>query len=139
MSLSAGTAVKSAHPEELKTIGDHIRKVRFECNLSLKQTAKIMSVDDESIVNWEKRHKEPSIKSMAKITSFLGYIPFDDKDDQSLGRRLKRYRIKQGISKKRLAKQLGVDPTTLNRIEENRRGLNLRTYKIIGKLLDRRP
>lgn len=117
--LHAETPVKSTYPEELKTIGDHIRKVRFERGLLQKEVADIIGVNVATIVNWEKNHTSPPVMTLPKIIDFLGYNPpMKEVVDDSLGCRLKAYRIKHGLSIRNLAKLIPCDENTISRMEK---------------------
>ncbi len=53
-----------------------------------------------------------------KILEFLGYEP-DLSMVQSLGQRIRAYRLMKGTTQKELAHRLGVDPSTLGRWERD--------------------
>jgi DNA-binding XRE family transcriptional regulator len=112
-----------------KTLGDHIKKRRLEFGLYQAQVAKILGVTESTIVNWEKNRSKPSLRSMPKVTKFLGYCPFLCVP-KTLGKKLLGYREHHGVTQKELAKQIGIDPTTLSRLE---RGLG----KCLGPVLER--
>ena len=59
-----------------------------------------------------------AIRVRPKIIQFLGYNPFPNQGG-SLGEMIKLYRKTNGLSQKKFAKLLGVDPTTLARWEMN--------------------
>jgi len=54
----------------------------------------------------------PSLAQIPKIIEFLGNDPFE-KETDPLGDRLREYRRIHGLTQKKLAEQLGVDPTTM--------------------------
>jgi transcriptional regulator with XRE-family HTH domain len=76
-------------------------------------------VDKTTIMNWERGHRTPAIRHIPKIIRFLGYVPFSVGD--SLPERLKAYRQIHGISRKKLARILGVDEGTVSRWETGQR------------------
>ncbi|MCF8248207.1 MAG: helix-turn-helix domain-containing protein [Saprospiraceae bacterium] len=104
-------------PVELNTLGDHIRKVRLERNLSQPQVAKIIEVTTDCVTYWENNRNEPRISYLPKIIEFLGYDPQINFEIESLGTQLQQYRRETGLSLKILAKQIGMDEATLKRIE----------------------
>ena len=53
---------------------------------------------------------------MPKVIEFLGHNPLQS-NATTLGERIKQYRIQKGLSLRRLAEELGVDPGTLTRWE----------------------
>ncbi|MHB9010697.1 MAG: helix-turn-helix domain-containing protein [Ignavibacteriaceae bacterium] len=117
--MHAKKPLSKAYPEVLKTIGDHIRKRRVELKLFQKDVSKILGVKKESIYNWENNYASPKIHLLSKIIKFLGYIPFQLKLE-TVGGKIIAYRILNGLNQKKLAKQLGIDPTTLARWEKNK-------------------
>lgn len=61
-----------------------------------------------SVTNWEKGHSEPEIRYLPAIIWFLGHDPRPA--PETIGERLVRYRQARGLSQKRLASELNVDP-----------------------------
>jgi DNA-binding XRE family transcriptional regulator len=66
-----------------------------------------------------KRPPDAAIRHIPATIRFLGYVPFSVGD--SLAERLKAYRRIRGLSRKRLARTLGVDEATLWRWETGQR------------------
>jgi len=117
--LSAKRPPNSAYPKKLEKIGDHIRKRRLDLGLFQKDVALAIGVDTCTITNWEKGHSEPELRVIPMIIDFLGYEP-DALRQVTLGERIKHYRYVMGISQKELARQIGIDPGTLSRLERDR-------------------
>jgi len=103
----------------LEIIGDHLRKRRLDLGLLQKDVAATIGVDTCTITNWEKGRSEPELRFIPKIVNFLGYEPGGLKP-VTLGERIKWYRYMRGISQEELARQIGIDPTTLSRLERGR-------------------
>ncbi len=59
---------------------------------------------------------------MSKVIDFLGYLPFEE--PETLGEKIVCYRWLKGMTQKELARQLGVDPTTLALWESGERELS---------------
>jgi transcriptional regulator with XRE-family HTH domain len=57
---------------------------------------------------------------MPKIIEILGYVPFDT-STKIVSEKIVTYRKLLGFSQKRLANQLGIDPSTLGNWEKNER------------------
>ena len=55
---------------------------------------------------------EPSLAQIPKIIEFLGRDPFEKKND-NLADQIKDFRRIRGLSRKKLAEQLGIDLSTL--------------------------
>jgi len=117
--LRAKKPLSEAYPNELKTIGDHIRKKRLDLNLYQKDLAKAFGVKEDTILNWEKGRSNPQLRYIPKVIEFLGYIPFKT-TSRSEGEGILLYRLLNGLSQKELAKKLGIDQGTLRRLEKNK-------------------
>ena len=116
VTLSAKKPQSEAYPKALKTIGDHLRKRRLDLKLYQKDVAKLLGVDTNSVTNWEKNRTCPRMYLLPKIIEFPGYDPLQS-NATTLGERIKQYRIQKGLSLRRLAEELGVDPGTLAKWE----------------------
>jgi len=92
-------------------------------------------VDESTITNWEKGHTAPRLRYFPEIIRFLGYDPFGI-GLKSLGKRLLNFRRIRGIKQEELARRIGIDPTTLSRIERGQ-GKSLPTVKEKVKLFFR--
>jgi transcriptional regulator with XRE-family HTH domain len=105
-------------PQNPQTWGEHIKKRRLELKLLQREVATQLGVRTDTILNWEHNWTKPTLRHLPKIMAFLGYDPISN-DPKTLGERLLKYRKLCGISQGELAKQIGIDPTTLGRIERN--------------------
>ncbi len=121
------------YPEELKTIGDHMRKVRFERGLLQKEVADIIGVNVATVVNWEKNHTSPPVMLLPRIVGFLGYDPIDEIIDDSLGSRIKQYRMQHGLSIKKMANLIPSDESTISRLEQGKGWFQEKTLKKINE------
>jgi len=121
VSLKAKKPLPKAYPKELKTLGDHLRKKRLELGLLQKDVAKILGVSQDTIYNWENNRTSPGFRSIPKIIKFLGYIPYDIQG-LSPGEEFRLLRRTLGLSQEKLAKKLGIDPSTLWRWEKGKKG-----------------
>ena len=118
MRLRAEKPVPRAYPRELRTVGDHLRKRRLDLKMTQKQVAGVLGVDKTTEWNWESNRTEPLTRHLPSITLFLGYCPFEA-SGQSLGKRLRDHRRKTGLSQKKLAEAISIDPSTLSKLEKN--------------------
>ncbi|HUI28917.1 MAG TPA: helix-turn-helix transcriptional regulator [Candidatus Acidoferrales bacterium] len=105
------------YPKALLTLGDHIRKKRLDLNLHQIGAAKIINVNEMTIVGWELNYCKPLTRHIPKIIDFLGYVPENLFPTSTTGQKVRRYRLLHGISRKQLAKQLHIDEHTLCRLE----------------------
>ena len=76
------------------------------------QLSLFFNVSDVTIYLWERNKVEPSVAQIPKIIEFLGRDPFE-KRTENLGDKIREYRRVHGLTKKKLAEQLGVDVATL--------------------------
>jgi transcriptional regulator with XRE-family HTH domain len=110
--LAGHKPIPDAYPNELRTLGDHIRKRRLDLGLLQKDVAARVGCDTATITNWELNHTSPEIRFIPGIIAFLGYDPYDGPSG-TLGERIIACRQRMGLSQKRFACQLGIDPTTV--------------------------
>jgi len=116
VTLSAKKPLFGAYPKTLVTLGDHLRKKRLDLKLRQIDVAATLEVDEMTICNWEKGTTTPRLYLMPKIIDFLGYNPLEFKVS-TFGQKIKKYRVERGLSLRKLAKIVDVDPGTLARWE----------------------
>lgn len=91
-------------------------------------------LEKETYANWEKDRCYPTMKHWPGILEFLGDDP--NPKPRTLGERLIAYRRANGISRKELAGQLGVDETTLWRWETDQRKPECETHVDVIRRLE---
>ena len=64
-------------PRELRTVGDHLKKVRLIQGLVREEAATALGVSGETIKNWETGKTAPQKYLRRRIVNFLGYDPGD--------------------------------------------------------------
>jgi transcriptional regulator with XRE-family HTH domain len=99
------------YPKEINSLGDHIRTRRLNLKLLQKQVAEQIGVNAATITNWERNASTPVIRYMPAIIRFLGYDPTPL--PSSLPERLVSARRELGLTQRKMAARLGVDPGTL--------------------------
>jgi transcriptional regulator with XRE-family HTH domain len=119
VSLTAQKPKDSAYPSELDSLGDHIRKRRLGLGLFQHEVARQLGVDESTVLKWESNESQPAVRQIPGIIKFLEYNPFPAA--KSLAENLKQSRQVLGLSQRLMAKQLGVDPTTLGFWERGER------------------
>lgn len=102
-------------PQELRSVGDHLKKRRYKLELFQKDVALQLQVDSYTVCNWENNKTIPAVRYLPRIIQFLGYYPYPA--PETLGERLLAYRRHLGLSCKRMAQRLSVDEGTLARWE----------------------
>ena len=108
-----------AYPRALKTLGDRLRKRRLDLGLRQCDVAERLNVATTTIYDWETNRTSPQLRFIPQIHGFLGYCPYHT-ELESLGKRTRTRRRVLGISQKKLAVLLGIDPSTLGRWESGK-------------------
>ncbi len=111
LTLKAKVPLSKHYPKQINSLGDHLRKRRLDLQLLQKEVAEKIGVDTSTIHNWEKQHTQPEIRFVARIIEFLGYDPLPQ--PESFPEKLKTHRLRLGLSQRKLAAKLGVDPSTI--------------------------
>lgn len=101
-----------SYPENPGTIGEHIRRKRMDMRLLQSDVAKILNVSPDCITYWENNRAQPQVNYFPRIIEFLGFLPFELDPSTFIGK-LKAYRLRNGLSHKRLGKILNVNATTI--------------------------
>ncbi|MEX2381217.1 MAG: helix-turn-helix domain-containing protein [Opitutales bacterium] len=118
--FEAQRPLSEAYPTELTAVGDHIRKRRLDLGLLQRDVAGRIGVTALTIKNWELGHTEPEICYGPSIIDFLGYVPMHK--PETVRDQLLAYRMIHGVSQRKAARRIGVDPTTWyfweNRVSE---------------------
>lgn len=91
----------------------------MELGFSQKELADQFGVEVDTIRNWERNRTAPTLRYLPTVTEFLGYDPGPN-EPKNLGEKLLKYRRDRGITQKNLARRVGIDPTTLSRLERNK-------------------
>ena len=95
-------------------LGDHLRKRRLDLGLQQKDVARQLGVTVNTVTSWEVNRSEPALWFVPRILRFLGYVPFPRTCDLlPVREQLKTYRRIHGLSQRRLAALLDVDPSTV--------------------------
>lgn len=107
------------YPKQLLTIGDHIRKRRMDLGLLQRDVSNIIGTKSiDAVRNWELGKGDPQIHHMPDVIKFLGYIPISVCID-TLGDKIKTYRILKGLGHKAMGEQLNVNGSTIGSWEQN--------------------
>ena len=103
---------KPAHyPKQINSLGDHIRARRLDLKLFQGQVADQIGVHEMTITGWEVNAIVPEVRYIPAIIQFLGYNPLPPTG--SFSERLTTVRRVLGLSQRRMAEKLGVDPATV--------------------------
>lgn len=116
MALTAEKPPPDGYPRKLETLGDHLRKRRLDLGLLQRDVAQRLGVHKGTVHNWETNRTTPPLRFVPRIVQFLGYVPYYT-TPSTLGKRILTARRLLGLTQKELARQLGIDPSTLGRWE----------------------
>ena len=99
------------YPIQPLTLNEFLYKKRLDLNLTQEQTAELLKTAVANIRRWESGCGQVSLPFRPRVIEFVGFCPFDV--SLTLGQRLKERRENFGLSIKKLAKILDVDPCTI--------------------------
>ena len=129
--------IPSKRIENPQLIGEHIKNRRMQLKLFQSDVAKIFDVCEDSITGWETGRSVPQIQYYPKLIEFLGYNPFPF-ETETLGGKIKKYRIEHGLSHKKFGEKIGVDASTVGSWEENEHAPNRGKKKILEELFNQK-
>lgn len=127
--LVAKRPLKQHYFDPPTTLGEVVRQHRLRNDLLQKEVASILNVKEMTITNWENNYSQIQSRFIPSIIKFLGFVPEMLQDYKPLESDVFLYRCKHGITQKAMAKQLGVDPSTLHAIEWGKRNLHSGTVE----------
>ena len=131
--LRASRPKPSCYPKEINNLGDHIRARRLDLNLLQSEVADRIGVHEQTITGWERNATVPEVRFIPVIIQFLGYNPFPAAC--SFPERLATARRALGLSQRKMAAKLGVDPATLMGWEAGRHQPTGKSFDLIWKAL----
>jgi transcriptional regulator with XRE-family HTH domain len=106
----------------------------LDLGLTQRAVGEKIGVTEPTINNWERQRNTPEIRFIAPIIKFLEYDPFPQ--PESFSERLKTYRLRQGLSQRKLAKELGVDPGTTGGWERGKHKPAKTVRRLLEELLN---
>ena len=118
--LTGRKPLSAAYPHQLRTLEDPLRKRRLDLGLFQREVADKLGVDEMTICNWETNRTSPQLRLIPRIIAFLGSVP-DHPQVEGLGQQIVAARHRLGLSQRKLARRLGIDPSTLGWRERGRR------------------
>ena len=118
--------------KEPTTLGQHLKKKRFQAGLRQAQIAGILKVSSRTLSLWECDRIYPAWAFQPRLIAYLGFDPFTEtglktpKGNESngvayfstdapvsIGQKIRLFRLKNRKSRKKFASELGVSPKTL--------------------------
>ncbi len=121
------------YPNEINTLGDHIRTRRLDLKLLQKQVSDHIGVGEITITNWERNATVPAIRYIPAILSFLGYNPIPQA--QTLIERFASVRKMLGLSQRKVSELLGLDESTVQGWEAGQHEPNGRNVEMLEQFL----
>ncbi len=100
--ISLKTAIPKPYPINPQTVGDRLKKRRYELGLYQKDAAALLRVTQGTLIGWEKGRKDPAIQFWPRVIKFLGYDP--NGELRTLGERLLAARRRLGVTQEEAAK-----------------------------------
>jgi DNA-binding XRE family transcriptional regulator len=125
----------TSYPKHPATIGEHLLKRRCEQKLFQKDVGKQIGVSAWTIMNWEKGYSEPEVRYFSAIFAFLGYDPYPE--PKTLSEKIIAWRRQNGVTRKSLARQLGIDEAALAKCEMDIASTTEEKAVQLSNLLDR--
>jgi transcriptional regulator with XRE-family HTH domain len=131
--LRAARRKLANYPRQINSLGDHIRARRLDLKLLQKQVADQIGVHETTITGWEGNATIPEVRYIPRVIQFLGYDPSPLAD--AFPERLASARRALGLSQRKMAAKLGVDPATLMRWEAGRHQPTVKSLDLIERIL----
>jgi transcriptional regulator with XRE-family HTH domain len=121
-----------------KTLGQHLRKKRFDSGMRQAQVAKRLDISDRTLSSWECDRIYPTWEYWPRIVAYLGYDPFTEpslgsrkcnetrgvafsslKNPVTLGQKLVKRRLETRKNRAQTARKMGVSLKTLTAWERD--------------------
>lgn len=115
--LTLKASKPKGYKDDPETLGEYLKKHRLKAYLLQKQVAKALQVSEQSYFSWENDQRTPMVSMMPRIIEWLGYDPYPE--PTTAGEEVMAKRRRRGISRKQLAKEIGIDESTLEKIEKS--------------------
>lgn len=133
LELRAARRKPANYPKQINSLGDHIRTRRLDLKLLQKQVADQIGVHEITISNWEVNATVPEVRYIPAIIRFLDYDP--QPATESIPESLAAARRRLGLSQRKMAAKLGVDPATLMGWEAGKHQPTGKSLDVIARFL----
>jgi DNA-binding transcriptional regulator YiaG len=124
---------RSTAPVELNTLGDHIRKRRFDLGLSQVALARKFGVNRNAVTNWETGVQKPGLGQMPGVIEFLGYEPSNEFERLADAIRVRRRSL--GLTQEAFSELVGVSRETVNLWERGKREPTGAPLRLLNSIL----
>ena len=103
------------------TVGDELKVERLKRGLTQHEVAEMVGVNRNFVYEMELGHHTNTIYALHKAYMFLGYVPKTLKiDETTLRGQIFIHRIKHGLTYSAIAKEIGIDKSTVARFEQGK-------------------
>lgn len=116
-------------------MGERIRRRRLELGLRQRDVAERIKCSATAIYNWEQERTSPKVSQLPAIIGFLAYAPWSA--PKGFGAWLRQVREGLGLSRRKLARRLNVDESTIAGWERLKRRPTAASLEKMQMLLDR--
>jgi transcriptional regulator with XRE-family HTH domain len=135
LTLKALKPLAPEYTQELRTLGDHLRRERLKRGLLQREAAQKIGVTVMTVNGWEVGRAEPKVSYIPAILGFLGYDPFPEVT--SLGERLRQERERRGLTQHKLARLLGTTQALVSLLETGGEVTNRRVLAAVRSFLEK--
>ncbi len=122
------------YPDEPTSIGEHLRKRRMDVGLTQTELARMLGANQESVRNWERGHTAMAVRFYPRVLEFLGYDPAPE--PETFGQKVRAKRMKLGLTLGGLARELGVDESSVWRVEHDGRVWKRELGRVFGEFVE---
>jgi DNA-binding transcriptional regulator YiaG len=98
------------YPIEVQQVGDHLKAKRMDLGCSQPRLAGVLQVTVGTLQSWESGDRAPMVRNWPRIIEFLGYDPTPC--EEGIPGMLRQWRRRAGLTIRRAAAALGVQPGT---------------------------
>ncbi|MHB9036012.1 MAG: helix-turn-helix domain-containing protein [Armatimonadota bacterium] len=124
------------YPAQPTTIGEHIKRRRYELRMTQQQVAEFFGIAHSTISGWESNATVPNIILAPKVSQFLCYVHHDNHSTMTAGDRIRAARKILGLTLEEAAKQFGVCKDTFTAWEYGRVAPRKRNMNSLNQFMD---
>lgn len=121
-------------------LGNKIKKVREENNLSQRELGRLINKTGQFISLIEQGESNPSLETLKEIANVLGISPSklmeSDSINNAIGSKLKDLRIQNKLSQKELSQLTDISEISIRKYEKNERNPKIEALKKIAAALN---